>query len=271
MPVTERHRDVAQGAHPVRRSGHRSTWVVVAVLVAAVMAGTLTVGWKKQEGSRWHPLLQEDFSEDVPVGEFTDSSYRAQWNLYHDGWADTSGTGTYAPSRVLSAEDGRLRFDMHFDNGEFLGAALVAERTHGQRFGRYTIRWRADPVAGYGLAFLLWPDSDAWPHDGEIDFPEGRLTGTIKAYAHHADANGEQDQFDTHRTMEEWQTTVIEWTPKAVTFYLDGELVGSSTTAVPQEPMHLVLQAGTATSEEPPEDARGFIEVDWVRVESYGA
>lgn len=252
-----------------RRGGPLRNWLLLALVVAVAVAGGFIAWHKTTRDGHWVPSVREDFSKDVPVGQFASSAYADEWTVYPDGWHDTSGVGTYAPKRVLSTADGNLRFDMHSDGEDFLGAALLAKQTNGQRYGRYSIRWRADPVTGYGLAFLLWPDSGQWPDDGEIDFPEGSLDGTIHAYAHYASPDGGQDNFNTDTTMQDWHTSVLEWTPDAITFYLDGRLVGQSTEQVPQSPMHLVLQTGTAGSDEPPRDARGFIEVDWVHVDTY--
>lgn len=41
-------------------------------------------------------------------------------------------------------------------------------------------------LSDYGVAWLLWPQSDNWPWDGEIDFPESSLTGTAHGYHHYA-------------------------------------------------------------------------------------
>jgi hypothetical protein len=51
-------------------------------------------------------------------------------------------------------------------------------------YGRYSVRFKADPLAGFKIAWLLWPDSGVWPRDGEIDFPEGELDLTIYGAAH---------------------------------------------------------------------------------------
>jgi hypothetical protein len=250
-----------------RPTGFLRKWLLVALVI--VVVGGLVVWRMTREDGQWRPLMHEQFSADVPTGSFPSRAYSGNWTVYPDGWSDTSGVGTYAPRRVLSTGDGRLRFALRYEDREFLGAAVLAKPTKGQLYGRYAIRWRADPVAGYGLAFLLWPDSDEWPRDGEIDFPEGSLDGTTHAYAHYANPDGGQDSFNTGVTMQDWHTSVLEWTPDAVSFFLDGALVGRSTTDVPHKPMHLVLQAGTAGSDEPPRDAHGDIEVDWVNVESY--
>jgi beta-glucanase (GH16 family) len=130
----------------------------------------------------------------------------------------------------------------------------------------YAMRFKADQVPGYKTAWLLWPDSENWA-DGEIDFPEGNLTGTISAYMHHKGDPQAQDGYSTGATYATWHTAVIEWTPQSVTFYLDGRVIGTSTDAavIPSTPMHWVLQTETRTSGGPPSDsAAGHVRIDWV-------
>jgi hypothetical protein len=43
-----------------------------------------------------------------------------------------------------------------------------------QLYGRYEARFRADATDGYKLAWFLWPKSDVWPRDGEIELPRRR-------------------------------------------------------------------------------------------------
>ena len=122
------------------------------------------------------------------------------------------------------------------------------------------------------MAFLLWPQSEVWPRDGEIDFPEGNLTATIDAYLHFQGAARGTDQvhFPTDATYGDWHTAVIEWTPDGVSFVLDGELVGRATQRIPATPMRWTLQVercldGCAA----PGDAEGHVQIDWVTQYSY--
>jgi hypothetical protein len=216
----------------------------------------------------------------VTTGAFPGAIYASRWTVYPDGWADTSGQGTYAPSKVLSVRDGMLTFDLHTDADRPLGAAAVpvvassgarSASGAGQVYGRYSVRFRADSVPGYGLAWLLWPDSNTWPSQGEIDFPEGSLTGKITGNVHHADPAGGKDTFGTGSGFSDWHVATMEWLPGEVSLLLDGRLIGTSTTRTASDPMHLVLQAGTDggipashSAARPPRTARGVIQVDWV-------
>jgi hypothetical protein len=50
-----------------------------------------------------------------------------------------------------------------------LGAPEPALRSH-------YVRFKTDSMHGYKGAWLLWPASEVWPRDGEIDFPEATST-----------------------------------------------------------------------------------------------
>jgi hypothetical protein len=171
---------------------------------------------------------------------------------------------------VVSVQNGALNYYLHTENGRTLAAAVLPD--HSQLYGRVSLRMRADAVPGYKTAFLYWPDSEVWPRDGEIDYPEGNLTGTIDAFMHWQNAtNGsQQDWYGTKARYTDWHTYTIEWTPAAVEFFLDGQSIGRSTANIPNTPMHFVLQAercldGCAA----PATAAGNLQIDWIAMWDY--
>jgi beta-glucanase (GH16 family) len=221
----------------------------------------------------WKQVFAEDFTRAVPLGRFP-AAVSAKWFAYPDGWRDTSGNGTYYPSRVNSIHDGVLDWYVHTEGALHMVSAPVprlpgSAAGAGQLYGRYAVRFRADMLPGYKTAWLLWPDSDAWPRDGEIDFPEGDLDGTICAFTHHqgATSGSDQDAFCTGATYRRWHTAVIDWSPGKVRYLLDGRLIGTSRDRVPRTRMHWVLQTETALGGLLPDDATaGHVQVDWVAV-----
>jgi len=213
----------------------------------------------------WKQTFHDDFNRDVPEGSFPGSVYGPKWSAYDDGWSDTSGKGVYMPSKVVSVADGVLTKRLRSENGRAMVAALLPKVAAPQTYGRYTVRFRADSVAGYKTAWLLWPDSEKWPKDGEIDFPEGELDGKIFGFMHYANADGGQDWFLSSKTYNDWHTATIEWLPGKVSFILDDEVVGVSTRQVPSRPMHWVLQTETGETGAPPTaSATGDVQIDWV-------
>ena len=228
----------------------------------------------------WHQVFAEDFTTDVPLGGFPGEPYSRRWNVYPDGWQDTRNVGTYMASRVLSVANGMLDFYVHTENGVHMVAAPLPKvpGTHtwgaqfgpgvsvqGRTYGRYSVRFRADQLHGYKAGWLLWPDSERWPDDGEIDFPESNLDAPICGYPHWASSDGGQDSFCTTSRYGQWHTSTTEWLPNKINMYLDGVLIGTSTHYVPSTPMHWVLQVETSTDYTvPSDDTAGHVQIDWV-------
>jgi Ricin-type beta-trefoil lectin domain/Glycosyl hydrolases family 16 len=219
----------------------------------------------------WTQIFADNFTENVPVGSFP-AAVSSKWTGYPNGWHDTSGNGTYEPTRVVSIQKGVMNLYLHTQNGIHMVSAPepvipgAPGREGGLLYGRYAMRFKADQVSGYKTAWLLWPDSENWA-DGEIDFPEGNLTGTIGAFLHHKGDPAAQEVYPTTDTYATWHTAVIEWTPQSVTFSLDGQVIGTSTNTaiIPDTPMHWVLQTETQLTGGPPSNsAAGNVQIDWV-------
>jgi hypothetical protein len=237
----------------------------------------------------WHQIFADDFQTDVPVGGFSGcdngtvrtctglpAAVQAKWWDYPDGWKDTSGQGTYSPSKVISIQNGMMHLHMYTDNGVTMVAAPVPKipdpvgSEGGQLYGRYAIRWMVKaPTDSFKLAWLLWPDSEKFPGDGEIDFPEGQVNGDITAYMHRQGATSDSDQneFDSPVPISSgWHTSVIEWTASACTFILDGTVIGTATSRIPNTPMHWVLQSETVPDRATNASATADIYIAWATV-----
>lgn len=229
----------------------------------------------------WRQVFADDFTTNVPLGSFP-SAVSSKWWAYPNGWQDTSKHGQYNCSKVCSVQSGMLDLYIHSESGIHYVAAPVPlfpgeaynayDGVHtawnGQQYGRYAVRFRSDALPLYKTAWLLWPDSNNWPHDGEIDFPEGNLDKNICAFMHwmNATSGSSQDGYCTTSTYPSWHTAVIEWSPTNTRFILDGNVVGNSTANIPSTAMHWVLQTETALSPEPAPDnaTAGHVQIDWV-------
>lgn len=216
----------------------------------------------------WELVFADDFDTNLRAGSFP-GPYRQRWHSY-DGFADTSGLGYYNKD-IISVHDSVLDLHLKTLDGRPLGAApvpLVGGQWGGQVYGRFSVRLRADPVPGFGLASLLWSDREIWA-EGEVNFPEGKLDGTANAF-NHCLGDPEKTCFEasTGDGFDRWHTYTTEWTPGELKFFLDGELIGSTTENVPIESLHWVIQAGTVDSV-PDQEAEGHIMIDWVTIHTY--
>jgi Glycosyl hydrolases family 16 len=213
----------------------------------------------------WRQVYVDDF--DTAAASNQVGSLYPRLTVYPDG----SGDGKYQAENVTVA-GGALNIRLQNVGGQGQGAALTVSSPSsgwGQTYGRYSVRFRADRLPGFGSAMQLWPDSDVWA-DGETDFAEGDFGGGIHGYNHRVGSNPEQNSLviDTGASWQDWHVTTIEWTPTAMHFYLDGRLVGTDTNAVARASRHWVIQAaehgsGAATA------GSGNLQVDWVAMYEY--
>jgi hypothetical protein len=228
----------------------------------------------------WMRVMSDTFSENIPLGQWglkggTWERPGGNWRARPAGWKDSSGRGTYNSPKTTSQHDSLLDVWIHSEGDTRYVAApisLVGD-TLGQRV---SLCMRSDVIPGYKLAFLLWPSLGTGNERGEIDYPEGKLSGgsaTAHAFMHYdpKPASGKsQDAFDSGVALQQWHTYTMAWHPQAsyVEFYLDGRLFGRSTNYVPRAPMHYIMQMETYMAGQPlPPPAAGHLLVDWVTID----
>jgi hypothetical protein len=227
------------------------------------------------------------FSKNAALGDI-EKVYGTTFTGY-SGFFDhaNNGVGLYAPLRVLSAKNGYLDYYLHTENSNPLIAAVTPDGYTGQKYGRYTVRFKSDLAPGYRVAFLLWPDgeesADLWKK-GEIDFPEVNLieksdpvtglTPSINGFSHDTNGNPKHNslRYITGESAQEWHTATIEWTPTKLTFTLDGHSMSTTDpVAIPKVKMHWVLQTQTSSTKrvKPGADVSGHVYIDWIAQYSY--
>lgn len=241
----------------------------------------------------WHQVFADDFSAPAPTGTFSDcvtglgvannycsglsdTPYFNRWFAYPDGWSGTPATGVYTPSRGISVENGALDYYLRTASMDGVSVHMIEAAvpkipgggvgSGGLLYGRYVVRARWDAMSSYHISFLLWPDSNQWPRDGEIDFPEANMASSdVSAFMHwqNGSTGDDQDAFDVHVDPQEWHTYEIDWLPSSVSFYVDGQCIGRSTTNVPDTPMHWVLQTNTSWRASLGDTQTGHVQIDW--------
>jgi beta-glucanase (GH16 family) len=255
-----------------------TTAVLVVLAVAALITGVSTARPATPSGrsmpvgnlAGWEQVFADDFTTPVAEGDFADSVYADRWSTY-DGFADTAKFGVYSNSG-LSVRNGSLDMDIRTVDGIPRAAAvvpLVGGQWGGQTYGRFSVRMRSDAIAGYGAGFLLWSDANEWT-DGEVDFPEGSLDGTVYANNH---CPGDPEEKCVHAPVsgidfQHWHTYTIDWTPDLLAFEVDGRVVAKTTVDIPTKPLHWVMQVGTV-DHVPAASAKGDVQIDWATIYRY--
>ncbi len=136
----------------------------------------------------WKHIVADNFTKDAPLGSWANppsdpakvvyvGDGGTQWLTYPQTFTDTYQHRPYRPpDQVLSVGNGTLDYYLHNVDGQPAGAnpsPILPNGTQYQTYGRYSVRLKADTatLAEYHIAFLLWPQSELWPSDGEEDFP----------------------------------------------------------------------------------------------------
>src|SRR5205807_5562556 len=100
-------------------------------------------------------------------------------------------------SAMVTVGGGELRIAGHGNNpsgsGNVSGGLCWCNGAGDQIYGRWEVRARFEAGTGYGQAILLWPRSNRWPQDGELDFVEtpNPSTNVAVATVHWGDTNTE--------------------------------------------------------------------------------
>jgi hypothetical protein len=268
------------------RRGPSRTVVLVAGLVALALVATLVfvlvrptgggggggVSGAPETSAPPKPSAGEDTSAGKMLGwgepsvteEFTSPDDLKEWDLY-DG-VGHDGNGKRSPDQI-SVDDGILTINGDSD-GKTGGMALNSS----QKYGRWEGRVKA-PASDetYHAVMLLWPDSEKWPQDGEVDFmemldPDRQET---EAYIHYTKDN-KQEHGEVKTDATQWHNWAVEWSPEHIITYLDGRewFRVTDPKALPPGPMHLCIQLDWF-----PEDGHDVkdssMQVDWIKEYKY--
>jgi Glycosyl hydrolases family 16 len=255
--------------------------------VADASGVPMPVGDLTSGGQTWHQVFADDFAnENTPLGQSCGDqagfpNTTPNWDAYPWPWRGQPNGGFYCPGRTTSIHEGVMDIWLHGTRIGGQATALIDAPLpvipgypdhNGQLYGRYAIEfYEPSAFPMFHISWLLWPDSNTWPRDGEIDFPETDSSGNIEAFMHWQGGHdgSSQDAYSTHVPIYgRWHEAVIEWLPSRCTFTLDGVVIGNSThrAAIPDTPMHFVLQFGRSTDTPSGEDAQGHVYVDWVAI-----
>lgn len=230
------------------------------------------------------------FNQFNTVGAST-SVLGPEWGLYDS--VGNAGNGFRKPAQIqvvaeATATSGSnvLRITSQNVGGSHWsgGMQLLLPRTYGQ----YELRVRCADDASQVTSgvVLLWPESNQWPRDGEIDFWESfgnRNTRTpVESFVHRLNPaavgptyTNADDQLvvEYHHTgvdQSDWHKIVCSWTPDEIYMNIDNGskiLLTNDPSHIPDWPMNLCLQLD-AWSPTPPATPV-TMDIDYVLVRSW--
>jgi hypothetical protein len=209
-------------------------------------------------GPEWKRVTTEDF----------DTFREDAWSRYDSEGG--LGYGLRKPS-AISVTDGLLHITARGNVSG--GMSHDLDRT----YGRWEFRARTDLGRGFGSAILLWPESERWPQDGEVDIME--VPAEDRTQAHfivHFLRNGGDRVYGTSvdDDFSQWHTFAVDWLPDRIVWYVDGveRFRVTDRNIIPRKPMHIAMQFDQGPSKDwikAPDvttPAAFSLQVDWLRV-----
>lgn len=259
------------------RAPHGRRTVIVIVAVAAVIAIVATVALVRNSSIPSAPVIAgtppagsaaADHQWPLVVADEFDGGSLDQnvWDVYHG--QTTGDVGTQSPDAV-TVGDGSLQISAR---GNVSGGLSMDK---GQTYGRWEFRAKAQAAVGYGPVVLLWPDSDRWPLDGEIDVMEiPKPERAVNNFTVHYGADNTQDAVTQNGDFSQWHDYAVEWEPDHITAWIDGKQIFTTTNRaeIPTGPMHIAIQEDIGPIDNwipAPDDTTPStvkLDIDWVHV-----
>jgi hypothetical protein len=181
--------------------------------------GTVTTD---ASGNQYRVVLSDDFS----------SGYKfSNWGtVYYNGLYSNGAFWWNANDVKVTGGEMQVSVSRHANGSWSAGGFNSKAANKTIKYGTVEFDARVETAQGTQAAILMWPKSDVWPRDGEIDIletPKGKAMHTV----HWAGANG-QDVYsaklsgvDTGQTHHYKMT----WLPNLLTIAIDGKVVASWT------------------------------------------
>jgi hypothetical protein len=217
----------------------------------------------------WGPLrVSEDFN-----GKALSTT---KWSIYHD----PDGKVPRDRSRV-AVSGGELKITGGIGtDGKDVSGGISSNLNI--MYGHVDVCTRADIGPGYSAILLMWPRSEKWPDDGEIDISEVNKGPRLYTNSYlHNHPNNDRLGHQTYADFSQWHVLGMDWTPDRVTIYLDGEkqwtggLDARTKGLVPTtSPMHLAIQLDKNCNSfvqcrDDTTPDKVVMHTDWVRIYGY--
>lgn len=211
-------------------------------LVAAVTTGLVSTAMADEPAPTPGTAAERyDWGEPIPEAsdEFNYGSEaepavpdEAKWDLVGDGVGQC--IPGHAENGQRCEEKSRVYGNVLRQVGEANGDTAWLGSHHNQQYGRWEARTRSMPNGDdngrlYHPLLIIWPESDAWPEDGEYDFLENEAPGQdcVESwihYPHNPDVDTQQEFSQKCGVdLTQWHDIAFEWTPDHVKGFIDGE------------------------------------------------
>lgn len=190
---------------------------------------------------------------------YTGAPDATKWNVYNS--PGHAGNGIRSPQQV--SVDGSKMVIKGTADGTTAG---MGAKFANQKYGRWEVRAAGSGDNEYHMVSILWPDSENWPCDGEIDYAETTGDWNIINFFHHYSCENKQTIASRNLDVSQLHNYAVDWSATGIVGYVDGVEWFRDTDPAhqPPGPMHQALQLDWFPDSTT--NGTGEMRVDWVRV-----
>jgi len=246
-----------------------------------------------QEERSWKLVWQDEFN-----GDRLDTT---KWNVLIREQSKHNELQYYLPDEV-SVENGLLRIrssKRKYGSQEYTSGRLDTKNKLAPTYGRFEICARLPRGQGMWPAHWLYPQNRDWlmeyvmaeavangkesmipeerPWYSEIDIMEflghekGVLYGTLHYYTFDGQKRTSSGTWRSNTDYtKDFHVYALEWEPDSIRWYIDGQLIHSTTSGIPHAPHYLILNTAIGGSWPGNPDSTTIFpqyhDIDWVRV-----
>jgi hypothetical protein len=168
---------------------------------------------------------------------YTGAPDATKWFVYNS--AGHAGNGIRSPQQVTV--DGSKMVMTGTPDGTTAG--MGAKFAH-QKYGRWEVRAAGSGDNEYHMVSILWPDSENWPCDGEVDYAETAGAWNVINFFHHYGCSNSQTSASKALDVTQFHNYAVDWSPNGIIGYVDGVKWFEDNNSAHQPPgsMHQTLQ-----------------------------
>ncbi|MBI3141553.1 MAG: glycoside hydrolase family 16 protein [Bacteroidetes bacterium] len=236
----------------------------------------------KHHNDEWELTFSEEFNGKSV--DFTTWSPNFSW-----GQHASEDNQCYMVDDVFEVDNGILRircerrdtmakvflpdWSMTTQQFHYVSGHLYSRNSFSQQYGYFEMRAKTAFGHGFNSAFWMMAHT-GWPPEIDIFEVLGRDPNNLRTSNHFLDKNGEHGMetrfHTTHDLSSTFNVFAMEWDPAGIKWYLNGNLLFTSTNNIPQEPMYLLISHALGGDFAGYADEHtvlpAYFEIDYVRV-----
>lgn len=251
------------------------------VLLSAILLNCGSSGGVKSDypyDGQWTLMYEDNFDSSVDNAAWTAAEQGLNWNNENQAYVKSGVTVENGKLVLTARKESWTGLSGRVDDPD---VTVTQDYTSGElnsslswTYGRFEARMKIPRTKGVLSAFWMTPVDKSWPP--EIDIMEILGSDTTMVYFtnHYGTANSHQMKSGNHRSVsdyaDDFHVYAVEWEPDAIRWYVDDELLFTSTEGIPGKASLLRFSLPVGPDwEGDPDEYSVFpqrLEVDWVKV-----